>query len=151
MTLRSYRPSDLDALVTLDELCFAPPFRFPRAAMRRFVEARAARVTLAEAADGALAGFCVLHIERHSPDPLGYIVTLDVATGHRRKGIAGELMQRAEDQASEAGCAAVVLHVFTGNAAAIRFYERRGYRFSQRAAGFYGAGTDALVYRKPLG
>jgi ribosomal protein S18 acetylase RimI-like enzyme len=73
-----------------------------------------------------------------------------VAPGHRRKGLAGELMQRAEEQAREAGCAAVVLHVFTGNATAIRFYERRGYLFSQLVAGFYGSGTDALVYRKQL-
>ena len=40
--------------------------------------------------------------------------------------------------------------VFTGNATAIRFYERRGYIFSHRAASFYGRGTDALVYHKEL-
>jgi ribosomal-protein-alanine N-acetyltransferase len=151
MTLRDYLPSDLDALVALDELCFEPPFRFPRAAMLRFAEAQNAGVTLAETAEGSLAGFCILHIERHSPHPLGYIVTLDVAAERRRQGLAGELMQRAEDQAREAGCAAVVLHVFTGNAGAIRFYERRGYLFDHRVPGFYGPGTDALVYRKPLG
>jgi ribosomal-protein-alanine N-acetyltransferase len=150
MTLRDYRPSDLDALVALDDLCFEPPFRFSRSAMRRFAAAKDARVTLAETAEGSLAGFCILHIERLSPHPVGYIVTLDVAPGHRRKGLAGELMQRAEEQAREAGCAAVVLHVFTGNATAIRFYERRGYLFSQLVAGFYGSGTDALVYRKQL-
>ena len=69
---------------------------------------------------------------------------------YRRRGLAGELMDRAEAQAQEAGCAAVALHVFTGNATAIRFYERRGYIFSHRAASFYGRGTDALVYHKEL-
>jgi ribosomal-protein-alanine N-acetyltransferase len=151
MRLRDYVSSDLDELVALDEVCFEPPFRFPRAAMRRFAEAQNARVTLAETTDESLAGFCILHIEPHTPHPVGYIVTLDVAPGQRRRGIAGELMQRAEDQAREAGCDAMVLHVFTGNAVAIRFYERRGYVFRQRVAGFYGPGTDALVYRKPLG
>jgi len=73
-----------------------------------------------------------------------------VAPGHRRRGLAGDLMARAEQQALDAGCAAVALHVFTGNAAAIRFYERRGYVFSHRAASFYGRGTDALVYHKEL-
>jgi ribosomal-protein-alanine N-acetyltransferase len=151
MTLRDYLPPDLDALVALDELCFEAPFRFPRAAMRRFVEAKNAHTTLAEAPEGALAGFCILHIERHSPHPVGYIVTLDVAAEHRRKGIAGDLMRRAEEQAREAGCAAIALHVFTGNSGAIRFYERLGYVFSRQVSGFYGPGIDALVYRKPLG
>jgi ribosomal protein S18 acetylase RimI-like enzyme len=40
--------------------------------------------------------------------------------------------------------------VFTGNANAIRFYERRGYLFAFQEADFYGPGMDALVYRKPV-
>jgi ribosomal-protein-alanine N-acetyltransferase len=151
MELRGYLPSDLDALVALDDLCFDPPFRFSHSAMRRFVTAKNARVTVAEDADGSLAGFCVLHIEQAPPHTVGYIVTLDVAPKHRRRGLAGELMARAEQQALAAGCEAVALHVFTGNATAIRFYERRGYTFSHRAASFYARGVDALVYCKQLG
>jgi ribosomal-protein-alanine N-acetyltransferase len=150
MTLRGYLPSDLEALVALDDLCFDPPFRFSRSAMRSYVTARNARVTLAVGADGSLAGFCILHVEHAQPHQVGYIVTLDVAAEHRRRGVAGELMDRAEQQALDAGCAAVALHVFTGNATAIRFYERRGYIYSHRAAAFYGSGVDALVYHKPL-
>jgi ribosomal-protein-alanine N-acetyltransferase len=150
MELRGYLPSDLDALVALDNICFEPPFRFSRSAMRSFVTAKNSRVTVATAADGSLAGFCVLHTQHAKPDAVGYIVTLDVAAEYRRRGLAGELMDRAEAQAQEAGCAAVALHVFTGNATAIRFYERRGYIFSHRAASFYGRGTDALVYHKEL-
>ena len=151
MKLRGYVPADLDALVALDDLCFEPPFRFPRASMRRFAEAKNAQVTLAESPAGTLAGFCILHIEAAVRNPAGYIVTLDVAPEHRRQGVAGELMERAESQAQAAGCVAVALHVFPGNAAAIRFYERRGYLFSHSAASFYARGVDALVYHKPLG
>jgi ribosomal protein S18 acetylase RimI-like enzyme len=151
MTLRGYLPSDLDALVALDDRCFEPPFQFPRSAMRRFAEAKNARVTLAVADDGSLAGFCILHIELAALNPAGYIVTLDVAPEHRCQGVAGELMERAESQAREAGCVAVALHVFPGNAAAVRFYERCGYLFSHRVASFYARGVDALVYHKPLG
>ena len=116
MELRGYLPSDLDALVALDNICFEPPFRFSRSAMRSFVTAKNSRVTVATAADGSLAGFCVLHTQHAKPDAVGYIVTLDVAAEYRRRGLAGELMDRAEAQAQEAGCAAVALHVFTGNA-----------------------------------
>jgi len=151
MKLRPYLSSDLDALVELDNLCFEPPFRFPRAAMRGFLLAANAQTVVAETPERTVAGFCILHVERSKRGPLGYIVTLDVAPEHRRQGLAGELMQRAEDQSSEAGCAAVLLHVFPGNAAAIRFYERRGYVLCHPVADFYGPGSDALVYRKPLG
>jgi ribosomal protein S18 acetylase RimI-like enzyme len=150
MTLRDFLPSDMDALVAVDQMCFEPPFLFPHSAMRRFVAAKGSHVTLAETDDGALAGFCILQVERHSQQLLGYIVTLDVVPEQRGKGVAGKLMQRAEEQACEAGCAAVVLHVFTGNPTAIRFYERRDYVFAYRDVDFYGAGIDALVYRKAL-
>jgi ribosomal-protein-alanine N-acetyltransferase len=150
MELRGYLPSDLDALVALDDICFDPPFRFSRSAMRSFVTAKSARVPIAVAADGSLAGFCILHVQRVQPHAVGYIITLDVAAEHRRRGLAGKLMDRAEALALQAGCEAVALHVFTGNTTAIRFYERRGYVFSHWAAGFYGRGTDALVYHKEL-
>jgi ribosomal-protein-alanine N-acetyltransferase len=149
MQLREYRNGDLDAMVALDELCFALPFRFSRALMRQFVEAKRARVTIADA-DGELAGFCVLHIDPFGHSRVGYLVTLDVAAAHRRQRLATRLMAQAEVQAVEAGCEAMVLHVFTGNRAAILFYELCGFVQTDRATDFYSKGLDALVYRKPL-
>ena len=60
--LRGYRDDDLDAMFRLDEVCFEAPFRFSRAAMRRFAKARRARVAIAEL-DGELVGFCIVHVE----------------------------------------------------------------------------------------
>jgi ribosomal-protein-alanine N-acetyltransferase len=43
------------------------------------------------------------------------------------------------------------LHVFTGNAGAIRFYERLGYERIRTQKDFYGEpGLDAFVYGKEL-
>ncbi len=145
MEFRGYRLEDFEGLFALDELCFEPPFRFSRGAMRRFAEAKKARVVIAE--DGGLAGFCIVHVERGG---VGYVVTLDVAEVWRRRGLAGDLMCRVEGEASAAGCTQMLLHVFEGNARAVRFYERNGYERVGVAAGFYGHGVDALVYRKPL-
>jgi ribosomal-protein-alanine N-acetyltransferase len=143
---RGYRVADLAAMYALDVVCFQPPFRFTRAAMRTFAEDRRARVVIAEA-DGELAGFCIVHLERGG---VGYVVTLDVAPEWRRKGMASVLMERAEAEAVQAGCSLMALHVFVGNEAAIRFYERMGYEFLRNAKSFYGPGKDAAVYRKPL-
>jgi [ribosomal protein S18]-alanine N-acetyltransferase len=146
MEFRGYRVGDFEALWRLDVACFEPVYQFSRAMMKRFAEAKKARVVIAE--EGGLAGFCIAHVERGG---VGYVVTLDVAASFRRRGLAGELMRRVEGEVTEAGCGEMALHVFVGNAGAIRFYERIGYVRSERDVGFYGEGGDAWVYRKALG
>jgi ribosomal-protein-alanine N-acetyltransferase len=149
ITLRPYRAKDLDAMHALDVECFDKPFRFSRSAMRRFAEAKTARVVIAEEED-ALVGFVILDIEVTEDGCLGYIVTLDVSPQHRRMGLAGQLMQQAEREAFREGCDAIVLHVFTGNEPAMRFYTRRGFIPSHRESDFYVRGMDAWVFQKRL-
>jgi ribosomal-protein-alanine N-acetyltransferase len=133
----------------LDVVCFEKPFRFTRSAMRRFAEAKKARVVIAEERD-ALVGFVILHIEDAEKWRVGYIITLDVVPELRRRGIAEALMGEAEQRAHMDGCGALVLHVFTGNEVAIRFYVDMGFVRSRRAEGFYGPGIDAWIYHKLL-
>jgi len=142
-TLRSYRPGDWQAMHALDLLCFAPAFRFSRGAMRSFAEAPGAFSLLAHA-QGTLAGFCIAQLE----DRTGYIVTLDVASAWRRRGLARRLMAELESRLLAAGAAEMHLHVFTGNEAAIRFYESIGYTRIGMAENFYAQNLHALVYRK---
>ncbi len=149
--LRPYRVKDLDAMHALDVECFEKSFRFSRNAMRRFAEAPKARVIIAEDEDNdALVGFVILDIEDTEEGRFGYIVTLDVSPGHRRRRLAGKLMEEVEREASCEGCAAIVLHVFTGNEPAIRFYIGRGFLRSHGESDFYGRGIDAWVFHKPL-
>jgi ribosomal-protein-alanine N-acetyltransferase len=136
-------------MYALDVVCFEKPFRFTRGSMRRFAEAKKARVVIAEESD-VLVGFVILDIEETEYGRVGYINTLDVAPELRRRGIAGVLMSEAERQAQMDGCTALVLHVFTGNEAAIRFYAGMGYVRSHREEGFYGPGVDAWEYHKLL-
>jgi [ribosomal protein S18]-alanine N-acetyltransferase len=143
--LRDYRPGDWEAMHALDLLCFEPPFCFSRRSMRGFAEAPRAIPILAEA-DGELAGFCIVQIEEHA----GYIVTLDVAQNRRRHGLARRLMAEAETRIRAVGGTAITLHVFPGNAGAVRFYEAIGYHCLGTVEGFYGRGLDALAYGKWL-
>jgi ribosomal-protein-alanine N-acetyltransferase len=147
--LRSYRAEDVDAMHALDVVCFERPFRFTRGAMRRFAEANHARVVIAEV-DDALAGFVIVQAEEDEEVRTGYVVTLDVEPAFRRRGIAGVLMSEVERLARLDGCDAMVLHGFTGNDAAIRFYANAGFVRSDRVEGFYAPGVDAWVYSKRL-
>ena len=144
MLFRVYEERDLEEMHALDEACFGPPFRFSLRAMRRFAGADHAATILAEE-DGRLAGFVVAHRVQDAV----YIVTVDVAEEYRRRGVGLELMQRAEQ--AFAGVRRVDLHVYTGNEAAIRFYERMGYRRTGVAPGFYGRDLNGWVYAKALG
>ncbi len=148
MEFRDYRKNDFEAMFELDELCFDEPFRFSRAAMRRFAEAKNALVVMAE--EDGLAGFCIVHVERVGKGCVGYVVTLDVAERFRRRGLARALMQILENAVVDEGCDAMALHVSTENAGAIRFYERGGYARVGKAREFYGDAGDAWIYRKAL-
>jgi ribosomal-protein-alanine N-acetyltransferase len=148
LPFRTYKPTDLDAMVALDELCFDPPFRFSRAAMRRFAERKEACTFLVDAGK-ELAGFCILHIE-HGEVNVGYIVTIDVATSHRRQGFGSALIETAIRSATAAGCVALLLHVFSGNTSAITFYRLVGFTLTSRVQDFYGEGIDALTMQMEL-
>jgi ribosomal-protein-alanine N-acetyltransferase len=143
--LRDYLPGDADAMYELDLVCFEPPFRFSRRAMRRFAQAPGATTILADA-EGKLAGFCIVQLEGDA----GYVVTLDVAPEFRRRGLAQRLIAEAEARTQSAGGDGMALHVFHGNVAAIQFYESIGYGRTGLARDFYGRGMDALVYCKQL-
>ena len=148
--LRSYRPGDWQAMYALDLICFAPVFRFSRGAMRGFAEAPGAVTLLAEAenrgAQGELAGFCLTQLDEST----GYVVTLDVAPASRRRGLARRLMAEVETKLRAAGAVRMKLHVFSGNAEAIRFYESIGYTQAGAAKDFYAQSLHALLYRKQL-
>lgn len=151
MRLREYSDRDLETIFALDEVCFEPPFRFSARAMRQFAEARNALTVIAEnETTDEIAGFCIAHVERARKGLNAYVVTLDVAPQYRRHGLARQMMQRIEQQAEEAGCDSVVLHVSAENESAIAFYESEGYERSHMVKSFYGLGRHAYVYRKAL-
>jgi ribosomal-protein-alanine N-acetyltransferase len=151
IVLREYKATDLDAMFRLDEVCFEQEFRFDRESMREFAEERNAVVRIAEKACGEIAGFVIAHIERVASELRAYVVTLDVAPDCRKNGLATQLMREAEARAIAAGVRWMQLHVFTGNAGAIRFYEQLGYERIRTRRRFYGAqGLDAFVYGKDL-
>jgi [ribosomal protein S18]-alanine N-acetyltransferase len=151
VVLRDYRSSDLEAMFQLDEVCFAAEFRFDRASMLVFAEARNALVVVAEDPGSEVVGFVIAHLEPVATGQRGYIVTLDVAESRRRQRLAERLMREAEARAAAAGALWMELHVFTGNEGAIRFYERLGYvRIGVRSRFYGAAGLNAFVYRRDL-
>jgi ribosomal-protein-alanine N-acetyltransferase len=151
IALRDYRPTYLDAMYRLDQDCFSPEFRFDRESMRAFAEEPDAIVRIALMTDGEIVGFVIVHLEPIETEQRAYVVTLDVAKGYRRRGLAARLLRDAEESATATGARWMELHVFSGNEGAIRFYEHSGYGRVGVRRRFYGkSGLDAFVYRKDL-
>src|SRR5205823_14136927 len=95
-------------------------------------------VTVIAESGGDLAGFAIAEIAEGA----GYVVTVDVAPTWRRRGLGRRLMEELEAKARAAAAETIMLHVFTGNLAAVRMYEALGYERKGIAERFYGVGRD---------
>jgi [ribosomal protein S18]-alanine N-acetyltransferase len=146
---RLYHPDDFGQLYAVEEICFQQPYRFSRAYMRKVVSSPVAATWMAEE-NGTIAGFAVVEWSVESNETSAYIQTIEVLPQFRRMGVAGELMRRLEDSASEAGARLIWLHVDAENAAAQHLYERHGYTRQGREENFYPRGRAALIYAKPI-
>ncbi|MGO8758451.1 MAG: GNAT family N-acetyltransferase [Terracidiphilus sp.] len=149
MLYRPYQPADFAPLYAVEELCFQPPDRFPRAYMRRLVTSTNASTWIAEE-NAELTGFAIVEWTTMPKGTIAYIQTIEIHPDLRRRGIAAELLRRAEDSARAAGAQAIWLHVDAGNAAAILLYERRGYARQGREEHYYARHRPALIYAKQL-
>lgn len=149
MLYRQYKPEDFAALYAIEEVCFLPPHRFSRAYMRLIIRNADAATWIAED-KGRMVGFGIAEWAEEAAGLVAYVQTLEVLPEARGRGVGGELLGRLEGSALEAGAIAVWLHVDAANDAAIRLYERIGYRRGGTEKDFYGRGRAGLVYAKRL-
>ncbi|MGO8934454.1 MAG: GNAT family N-acetyltransferase [Terracidiphilus sp.] len=154
MLYRLYQPADFAALYTLEELCFQPPIRYSRAWMRQLIANPNSATWIAEDSAGenkTMAGFAIVEWTTMPKGTVAYIQTIEVHPSSRRRGIAAQLLKRAEDSARAAGAIAIWLHVDVENPVAIHLYEGRGYARKGREEHYYARHRPAFVYSKSLG
>ncbi len=97
-----------------------------------------------------MAGFTIVEWTTVPKGTVAYIQTIEVDFALRRRGIAAELLCRAENSAHSAGASFIWLHVDVENAAAIRLYESRGYARKGREEHYYARHRPALIYSKSI-
>jgi ribosomal-protein-alanine N-acetyltransferase len=96
--------------------------------------------------DGELAGYVGLMALPPDAD----VQTIAVSAPHRRRGVAGRLLDAAVDEAVHRSCASLMLEVGASNDAAIALYRRHGFEQVGRRASYYGPGRDAVLMRRRL-
>ena len=149
MHYRLYRPGDFPQLYAIEQLCFQPPFRFPRRYMQQLVTSPTAATWIAEE-DEQMTAFAIVEWSSDSENTTAYIQTLEVAPSQRKRGIATQLLHRLETSASTAGATAIGLHVAEQNTPAIHLYQAHGYQPHGREVHYYAQGIPALTFTKPL-
>jgi ribosomal-protein-alanine N-acetyltransferase len=146
---RLYKPEDFAALYAIEEVCFQPPHRFSRGYMRQLIRKPCAATWIAEE-DQRMCGFGVMEWIQETAGAVAYIQTLEATPESRGQGVGGELLRRMESSARDSRVEAIWLHVDAENTGAIRVYERHGYELKGRQPGYYGRGSVALIYAKPM-
>jgi [ribosomal protein S18]-alanine N-acetyltransferase len=156
---RLYQPADFAALYAVEELCFAQPFRFSRALMRKLIANPNSATWIAETMiaengiaeeNSELAGFAIVDWATVPKGTVAYIQTIEVNPVSRHQGIARELLRLSEVSALVVGATAIWLHVDVENAAAMHLYEGRGYARKGREEHFYARNRAAFIYAKSL-
>ena len=82
-----------------------------------------------DALQGAPVGLvnCIEGFSTFACKPLVNVHDVAVLSSHRGRGIAERMLAKAEDQARVRGACKLTLEVLSGNAGAVRLYERLGF------------------------
>lgn len=149
MHYRLFQRDDFDELYGVEEICFRPPDRFSRRYMRELTNLSHAATWIAEEGN-QIRGFAIVEWSQQDAGMVAYIATIEVLPDFRQQGIGAELVHRLEGSA-HAECADIIwLHVDAENTAAIRLYERLGYKNQGSADHFYARNRRAAIYVKRL-
>jgi len=139
---RSGTTADLSAIYAVEEACFLPPLRFSQNLLRRMLRHDLCVVALnAE----EIVGFIVASLETENSQQFGYIATLEVLSTFRGRGVARNLLVKAENLLRDNGCRYAALHAAVNNVAALALYASCGYESVGTAAKFYPDGADAAL------
>jgi ribosomal protein S18 acetylase RimI-like enzyme len=136
-SIRPFEDGDREAVVTLWREAFAgdPAWNDPFDVIERKKTVQAELFLV-----GVVGSRVVATVLAGFDGVRGWVHHLAVAPEHRRCGLAGRLMDRAEEGLLERGCPKLNLQVRGSNRAVVAFYESRGYRVD-----------DVISLGKPLG
>jgi ribosomal-protein-alanine acetyltransferase len=106
-------------------------------------------ISLVAKTNGIIVGFIIgmIHIERNAL--VGHILTVDVSPSHRRRGIAQRLLQKIEEIFKEKGVKSCRLEVREDNIAALKLYQKLGYKKIGKLENYYGD-ANGIYLRKEL-
>jgi ribosomal protein S18 acetylase RimI-like enzyme len=137
MNVRGAGVADLAALASLEQALFARD-AYPTFFFRQALDLWPAHLWVAADADDALAGYALGAPAARAGE--GWLLSLGVHPDFRGRGLAVALAEALVASFAEAGTMRVALTVTPENVAAVRLYERLGFRVEAEEAHYFGPG-----------
>lgn len=138
--IRSATKEDLDSLFGLENLCFKEE-TFHRKQLKYLLLKARSIVLVAEIGGNIIGSIIILLRERILN---ARIYSLNVHPEHKRRGIAGSLMDTALDILEEKGYDNVTLEVGINNRIAQNLYRSKDFVVDKKLSCYYKNGDDAL-------
>jgi len=107
-------------------------------------------ISLVAKVNGEIAGFIIGRIDLIRNQPVGHIMTIDVASLYRRQGIGERLMRETEALFRQKGAKECRLEVREGNVEALGLYQKLGYKKIAVLDHYYGEGHGIYFRKTPL-
>ena len=150
LILRPYQPSDFEALLAMDQVCFSKTIAYGRREMKSYLQSEGSRCIVAEIAGPEFSRTIAGFILTERSNEFAHIITLDVLESYRRQSVGSLLLDAAEQEAFVSGAALMYLETATTNNAAIALWKKHGYRESGTIENYYGRGQNAFEMQKRL-
>lgn len=130
-TIRPFRQADEPEVIELWKSVFgyAAPHNDPATVIRQKMKADP-DLFLVAAWEGAVVGTAMGGYDGHR----GWIYSLAVDPGHRRRGLATALVRHVERVLAERDCRKVNLQVLASNTGTVAFYQKLGYSIEERVS-----------------
>ncbi|HEX2971512.1 MAG TPA: GNAT family N-acetyltransferase [Tepidisphaeraceae bacterium] len=133
---------DVDAAVALEQRCFSMYNLSKR--QLQYLQQRPSAVFLVAQQEGKVVGEGISLVRHHRRGQSGRIYSLAVDGAYRGKKIGQRLLRRMIADLAERGVSRVYLEVEQANQAAVRLYEKNGFRCVGVLRDYYGQGHSGL-------
>jgi ribosomal protein S18 acetylase RimI-like enzyme len=140
--IRPARIEDLPQSLELESACF-DAYQLKKRQLQYLMHSRGSVFVVAER-DGRLVGQGIALIRHHRKGCTGRIYSLAVSADCRGRGLGHALLRRLIETLGARGVNRIYLEVERANTAAVKLYERNGFRRVGILPDYYGLGRDAL-------
>jgi [ribosomal protein S18]-alanine N-acetyltransferase len=137
----------LDQLYKIEEQCFDQEAFSKRQIAYLLTDYNT--IALVARANSDIAGFIISQVEMENERVFGHIITLNVPSAFRRKGVGSKMLREIEAVLKQKGIAECQLEVREDNSAAIKLYQNSGYQKMGRLENYYGK-KHGLYLKKTL-
>ena len=142
--VRPARKDDLAAAVELERMCFGSGTFSLTKRQLQYLQRRPTAVFLVAEQEGTVVGQGVALLRQHRNGASGRIYSLSTHPERRGQGIGETLLREMVTTLGDRGVRRVYLEVDQSNTAAIRLYERSGFRRLGTLSDYYGPGRAAV-------